>query len=139
MKPWVQWVLLPVALATLATCTLVEDTCACSSIAPAVVVVGQASDSTGLPLDGVVVGLTVQDQSCTTDLAPPLSVVTDSTGAYVLYQDGLDEGIDVCGHLEGLRFSDTAVDTVRVVGIPLSVGFGDAYEANLVFPPRTEG
>ena len=139
MKPWVQWVLLPVALATLATCTLVEDTCACSSIAPAVVVVGHASDSTGLLLEGVVVGLTVQDQACGTDLAPPLSVVTDSLGEYVFYQDGWDEGTDLCGHLEGLRFSDTTVDTVRVVGIPLTVGFGDAHEANLVFPPRTEG
>ncbi|NNF29598.1 MAG: hypothetical protein HKN73_20410 [Gemmatimonadetes bacterium] len=136
MKPWIRWVFIPGALATLATCALVEGTCACTRVAPAVIVAGQAVDSTGVELGGVRVGLQVRDPTCATDLTPPLSVLTDSVGEFVLYRDGIAEGTDVCAEVEGLRFSVSAVDTVRISGIPLTAGFGEAHDVDLVFPHR---
>ena len=136
MKPWIQWGLVPGVLCTLATCTLTEDSCACTRIAPGVIVAGQATDSSGTGLEGVAVSLRLRDASCAADLALPLSVATDSVGQYALYQDGIAEGTEVCGDVEGLRFSTSGVDTVLVTGVPLTSGFGDTHRLDLVFPDR---
>lgn len=130
-----RWALVP-TMVTLATCSLVEDTCACTSVAPAVIVAGKAIDSAGAELEGVVVGLRVRNPSCTTSLTPEVSVVTDSLGRYLLYQGGLREGTEVCAEVEGIRFLPSAVDTVQVGGIPLTVGFADPHEVDLTFPHR---
>ncbi|MDH3223343.1 MAG: carboxypeptidase-like regulatory domain-containing protein [Gemmatimonadota bacterium] len=135
----VRWVLVPAGLVTLATCTLVEDTCACTRIAPGVSVAGVVTDSTGATLAGVSVTLTIEDSSCTRSLALPASAATDSLGYYALHQDGVPEGTEVCAEMEALRFLSTAVDTVRVTGVALTSGIFDPHRVDLVFPWRPGG